>query len=185
MLLRVERPAELDDTERRQRFRAMFEAEFAYVWRSLRRLGVAMRDVDDVSQEVFIHVYRRLDDYDPRRPARPWLFAFAFRCASDWRRLARHRVEVMADADQREASVVPADDALVRAEDRDLALRALEAIELERRAVLILYEFDECPMRDIAEALGVPLFTAYSRLRVAREEFTTAVRRLRVIRGDP
>lgn len=61
----------------------MFEAEFEYVWRSLRRLGVDVRDLEDVSQEVFVRVFRRFDSYQPTRPARPWLFAFAFRCASD------------------------------------------------------------------------------------------------------
>jgi RNA polymerase sigma-70 factor (ECF subfamily) len=185
MLLHAGHPIQLDDATRRERFRAMFEAEFDYVWRSLRRLGVDTRDLEDVSQDVFVQVYRRLEAYEPARPVRPWLFAFAFRCASDWRRLARHRMEVMVDPDQREAPLVAADDAIARTEDRDLVLQALAKIDLDRRAVLILHEFDECPMREIAEVLAVPLFTAYSRLRVAREEFSAAVHRLRVKRGDP
>ena len=43
---------------------------------------------------MFVEVFRNLHRYDPARPLRPWLFAFAFRFASDYRRLARHRVEV-------------------------------------------------------------------------------------------
>jgi RNA polymerase sigma-70 factor (ECF subfamily) len=162
----------------------LFEAEFAYVWRSLRRLGVAARDVEDVAQDVFVQVHAKLAAYDPTRPVRPWLFAFAFRCASDWRRLARHKVEVMVDPEQASATAPDADDAMARAEDRALVLQALECVDLERRAVLILYEFDDIPMARIAEVLGVPLFTAYSRLRVARAEFTAAVRRIRLQRGD-
>ena len=84
-----------DDADRRARFRALFENQFDYVWTSLLRLGVHARDVEDVAQDVFEHVHRRLDEYDRSRPIRPWLFAFSFRCASDWRRLARHRVEVL------------------------------------------------------------------------------------------
>ena len=62
-------------------------------------------------------------------------------------------------------------------------LEALEHVDLERRGVFILFELDETPMKDIAEALGIPLFTAYSRLRAARAEFTTAVRRIASQRG--
>jgi RNA polymerase sigma-70 factor, ECF subfamily len=172
-----------DDDARRRRFRAVFEREFDYVWASLQRLGVAPRDLEDVAQEVFVHVHRRLDDYDPTRPIRPWLFAFAFRCASDWRRLARHRVEVMAGGAEFEAPTPAADEILARGQERALVSRALEHVEVGRRAVLILHDLEECPMTEIAEALGIPLFTSYSRLRVAREEFTVAVRRLRAQEG--
>ena len=165
------------------RFRAVFEHEFDYVWASLRRLGVHERDLEDLAQDVFVQVHRRLADYDPSRPIRPWLFAFAFRCASDWRRLARHRVELLGLEVDAAALSPGADDALARRQDVDLVLRALDGIEIERRAVFILHELDGCPMKDIACSLGIPLFTGYSRLRVAREEFTAAVRRLRPRRG--
>lgn len=171
------------ESERILRFRPIFEREFDYVWTSLRRLGVHPRDLEDVAQEVFVNVYRKLDEYDASRPMRPWLFAFAFRCASDWRRLARHRVEVLG-APREPVSEATAEGALASAEDRALVLRALECVDIERRAVLIQYEFDGCSMKEISESLGIPLFTGYSRLRVAREEFTAAVRRLRPRRGD-
>jgi RNA polymerase sigma-70 factor (ECF subfamily) len=178
-------PAPVEAGDRHARFRALFQRELDYVWTSLRRLGVHARDAEDVAQDVFVHVYRRLDDYDPSRPLRPWLFAFAFRCASDWRRLARHRVEAQEDPDRRPAGTTAADEVVARTQDRELLLQALEQIDLERRGVLILYELDETPMKDIAEALGIPLFTAYSRLRVARQELTAAVRRIRAQRGEP
>jgi RNA polymerase sigma-70 factor (ECF subfamily) len=170
--------------ERDARFREVFAREFDYVWTSLRRLGVHDRELEDVAQEVFVQVHRRFDAYDPARPLRPWLFAFAFRCASDWRRLARHRVEVLGEHPEPPASKPDALDLLGRAEDVDLVMRALEEVELERRAVFILYELDESPMKEIAELLGIPLFTAYSRLRLARDEFTGAVRRLRPSGGS-
>jgi RNA polymerase sigma-70 factor (ECF subfamily) len=172
------------DVERHARFRALFEREFDYVWVSLRRLGVHARDLEDVAQEVFFRVHRRLDEYDPSRPIRPWLFAFAFRCASDWRRLARHRVEVLLDPGEFATDTCAADEALARTEDVALFMRALEALEMDRRAVFVLFELDGCPMKEIAELVGIPLFTGYSRLRTAREEFTAAVRRLRP-RGEP
>ncbi|HET6146064.1 MAG TPA: RNA polymerase sigma factor [Polyangia bacterium] len=171
--------ATTDDRARQAAFRAVFQKEFDYVWTSLRRLGVDTRDLEDVAQDVFIHVHHRWPEYDAKRPIRPWLFAFAARCASDWRRLARHRVEVMGVSGE-PAGVAPrADDALERSRDLALVLSALEEIDLDRRSVFILHELDEYSMKEVTEVLGIPLFTGYSRLRVARQEFTAAVRRLR------
>ncbi len=166
-------------------FRATFDHEFDYVWASLRRLGVRDSDLEDVAQDVFVRVHRQFHDYDRSRPIRPWLFAFAVRCAADWRRQARHRVEVFGPRAESAASTPGADVTLARSEDVDLVLRALACVEVDRRAVFILYEFDECPMREIARSLGVPLFTGYSRLRLARKEFAAAVRRLRRLQGEP
>jgi RNA polymerase sigma-70 factor (ECF subfamily) len=67
-------------------------------------------------------------------------------------------------------------------QDRQLVLQALESIDLDRRAVFVLYEIDGESMSDIALALGVPVNTAYSRLRAARAEFASAVKRL-TLRG--
>lgn len=176
-------PRASDDADRRARFRTIFDSSFDYVWLSLRRLGVHPRDLPDVAQEVFVQVYRRFDDYDASRPIRPWLFAFSVRCASDWRRLARHRVEILGERHEPASSAPGAEATLARAEDVELVHLALERIDFERRAVLILYELDEVPMKDVANALGIPLFTAYSRLRVGREELTVAIRRLVSERG--
>jgi RNA polymerase sigma-70 factor (ECF subfamily) len=177
------RPRSNEDS--RARFRDVFEREFDYVWASLRRLGVHTRDLEDVAQDLFVQVNRRIGAYDPSRPIRPWLFAFAVRCASDWRRLARHRVEVLGRDGDDAAPTPGADEQLERMQDLNLVLRALESVELGRRAVFILHELDGCSMKDITESLGIALFTGYSRLRVAREEFTTAVRRLRSKEGEP
>jgi RNA polymerase sigma-70 factor (ECF subfamily) len=165
-------------------FRVIFEEQFAYVWNSLRHFGVRTDDLEDLAHEVFFRVHERLDEYDPSRALRPWLFAFAFRVAAAHRRLARHRVEVLGtDPDPADAGL-PADDALIRREDLGLALKALDAIELERRAVFLLHEIDGIAIPDVSTALGIPLSTAYSRLRLARQEFNVAIKRLLLARGD-
>jgi RNA polymerase sigma-70 factor (ECF subfamily) len=58
-------------------------------------------------------------------------------------------------------------------------LAALERIPLPRRAVLVMRDLDDIPVDEIAAALAIPLFTAYSRLRKARRELETGVRRMR------
>jgi RNA polymerase sigma-70 factor (ECF subfamily) len=163
----------------------IFDEHFAYVWASLRRLDVRDADIEDQAHEVFLKVHSHLCDYDPQRPIRPWLFAFAFRVASDYRRLARHRVEVLGASPETVDPARPADLGIQASEERALLAAALDTLDLERRAVLLLHEIDEVPIPAVARALGIPVGTAYSRLRLAREDLAAALRRLRKQRGDP
>jgi RNA polymerase sigma-70 factor (ECF subfamily) len=165
-------------------FRTVFEEHLRYVWNSLRHLGVRSGDLEDLAHEVFLRVHERFGEYDASRPLRPWLFAFAYRVAAAHRRLARHRVEVLGSPFEPPDHAARADDALIHLEDRSLALEALEAIDLDRRAVFVLHELDEVAIPEVASALGIPTNTAYSRLRLARREFNGAVKRLRLARGD-
>jgi len=175
----------MEESDRREgRFRALFEAELDYVLATLRRLGVAPRDLEDVTHEVFLRVHARWDEYDPARPVRPWLFAFAFRLASDYRRLARHRREVFSEASEPESLALGADDLLASRDRQALVEAALAGVDIDRRAVLLLHDLEECPMPEVAQILGIPLNTAYSRLRVGREELVKAARRLQRERGE-
>ncbi|HXU68008.1 MAG TPA: RNA polymerase sigma factor [Polyangia bacterium] len=158
-------------------FPAVYAAELGYVWSTLRRLGVQERDLDDLCHDVFVIVFRNLAVYDARRPIRPWLFGIAFRVASDYRRSARHRREVAGTTREVVCPAPPADEVMLQRERQRLVLRALETLELDRRAVFVMHDIDGHVMPDIAVALGVPLNTAYSRLRLARADFAEAVRR--------
>jgi RNA polymerase sigma-70 factor (ECF subfamily) len=165
-------------------FRALFETHIQYVWRTLRRLGVRQADLADVAHDVFVVVFRRLPDFDPSRPIKPWLFGIAYRVASDHRRLRRnsHELPGEIDVDTRDPAP-PADEQLAGADDQRLVRAALGHLEEERRAVFVLFELDAVPIPDVAEALGIPLNTAYSRLRLARADFRDAVLRLRARRN--
>lgn len=161
-------------------FRALFQEHFAYVWRALRRLGVREADLEDLAHEVFVTAYRRRDDLDPERPVRPWLFGVALRIAAGHRRLARHQNEVLDDEEVVAVDEAPLpDQALAIQEDRALVLEALQLVELNRRGVFVMHDLDGTAMPEIARVLGIPLNTAYSRLRLAREDFRAAVQRLR------
>lgn len=157
--------------------RAIYERELTYVWSTLRRLGVRAADLEDASHEVFVVVQRRLADYDESRALRPWLFGIAYRIASEFRRRTKRQSEVELEDVATQHSLQ--DDALGRAQDRALILTALEAVEIDRRAVFILHDIDGTAVPEIAHSLGIPLNTAYSRLRLARAEFAKAVMKLR------
>ncbi len=160
-------------------FEALYKAELTYVWHSLRRLGMPPAELEDCVHQVFLTAWRRLRDYDPRRPLRPWLFGIAFRVASDWRGLARERHEVLDEppevGDERSRP-----DRLFSAQQEQLVVaRVLDGMEVNRRVVFIMKEILGHDVPDIADAMGIPLPTAYSRLRLAREEFVTALRKLK------
>lgn len=72
----------------------------------------------------------------------------------------------------------------MQAEASSLAQLVLQSLELERRAVFVMHEIDGSPMPEIADALGIPLNTAYSRLRLARTQFTDTLRRERLRQGE-
>jgi RNA polymerase sigma-70 factor (ECF subfamily) len=163
----------------RPEFPEIFGRYSAYVWTALRRLGAEQRDLEDLTHDVFVSVFRHLSEYDPSRPIKPWLFAFAFRVASDSRRRMRRRPEVIGEpADARDPSPSAVEQLLAR-ERRELAWAALETLELGRRAVFVLHELDGYSIPEVAASLGMPLATAYSRLRLARQDFDRAASRLR------
>jgi RNA polymerase sigma-70 factor (ECF subfamily) len=162
-------------------FPTIYASEFAFVWRTLRRLGAPSKDIEDLAHDLFVVVHRRLPDYDPARPLRPWLFGIAVRVVSDYRRSSRNSREVL----YRIASTPEATDQAPRQDEnvavnqeRTLLLRALGHLDLDRRAVLVMHDMEEVPMPEIASTLDIPLNTAYSRLRLARADVLEAVQRL-------
>ena len=153
-----------------------FQRELEYVYRTLRRLGTSPSEVDDLAQEVFLALRRCWSEYDPDRPLRPYLFGIAFRIASAYER-KRHREVAFGVVDVDDAAPGP-DDTLQSKQARALVLAALDRIPLPRRAVLVMHDIDDVAVSRVAVVLDIPLFTVYSRLRKARRELKTAIRRM-------
>jgi RNA polymerase sigma-70 factor (ECF subfamily) len=166
-------------TGTRDEFQRLYEAELDYVWASLRRLGVPNASLEDVCHDVFVTAWRRLGDYDRSRPIRPWLFGIAYRVASDLRNRAYQQREVLDDeADTADPGQSP-HEAAERAQAKALVARALEQIPIERRGVFVMHDIDGTAIPEVAETFGIPLNTAYSRLRLARKDFEAAVQKLK------
>lgn len=152
-------------------FRLMFEQQFPYVMRALRNLGVQPRDLEDCAHDLFIAVHKSRDSYAPDRPIKPWLFAFAYGIASNYRRLARHRHEVVDTA----PDDPPAPDWVQRSDAKAMIAAALEQMDVDRCAVLVMHEIEGHTTEEIAQALGIPLGTVYSRLRLARDDLRRSI----------
>jgi RNA polymerase sigma-70 factor (ECF subfamily) len=166
-------------------FDEIYRAEFAYVWRTLRRLGVPEKDIEDLTHDVFVVVSRRLRDYDVSRPLKPWLFGIAFRLASEDRRRVRNRVEIPGMSVEAPDGAASAVELLEADERRLLVLDCLQTLDLDQRAAMILVDIDGERPTEVAVALGIPLPTVYSRLRLGRTRFAAAVRRVKLRRGEP
>jgi RNA polymerase sigma-70 factor (ECF subfamily) len=157
-------------------FAAVFRTHAPYVWRLLRRLGAAHADADDLCQEVFVVVHRRLPELDTARSLRPWIYGVAVRVASDHRRRQRVCDELN---EQDDAPTPPAQhDAMESRRLRGLLDEAILRLEEPKRAIFVLHELEELNMAEIAEAVSCPLQTAYSRLHAARKEVKAFFARL-------
>jgi RNA polymerase sigma-70 factor (ECF subfamily) len=160
----------------------LFRAHYASIWRLLRRLGVKPGRLDDAAQEVFWVAARRLADIEPDR-AGAFLYGVALRVASGE---ARHEraAPLLADLDElgRVADDAPSpEERLDRQRARALLDWVLDRLPQELRAVLVLHELEGLEVREIAALEDIPLGTASSRLRRAREEFSTIARRARAM----
>jgi RNA polymerase sigma-70 factor (ECF subfamily) len=153
-----------------------FQQELDYVFRTLRRLGVGPSEIEDLAQEVFLALRHSWAEYDAGRPLRPYLFGIAFRIASAHQR--KRKREVMLGVVEVDDTGPGPDDTLAAKQARAVVLAALEKVPLPRRAVLVMHDLDDVPMAQVASALSIPRFTAYSRLRKARRELEVALKRL-------
>jgi RNA polymerase sigma-70 factor, ECF subfamily len=161
-------------------FKEVYDENFRFVWRSLRRLGVREGDVPDAVQDVFLIVHRKLAEFEGRSKVTTWLFGISLRVARDRRRAAHERRR----SDDDEPLLDHADervDVAAEAERRQgfaLIEKALDEMPLEQRAVFTLFELEGMSGDDIAESLEIPLGTVYSRLRIAREAFRKSIARV-------
>ena len=181
----VTRAAQPDDERAAadERFRALYAASFAFVWRNLRRLGVAPAGLDDAAQDVFLVVHRRLGEV-PAEKVEPWLFGVVRKVAAAHRRSVARRGADPLDAagEPVEASAGPAE-RYEQAEASRLVHAILGKLSDEQREVFVLAELEQMAAPEIAAAIGAPVNTVYSRLRAARAAFEKAAARLVAQRG--
>ncbi len=155
----------------------IFREYAPFVWRGLRRLGVPESDVEDVCQEVFVVVHRKLGDFEGRSSLRTWIYGICARTASDYRRSGRVRREVVTDAPPDAPQEGGQHDAVALRQARVQLDRILDELDDDKRSVFVLYEIEELTMAEVAEALACPLQTAYSRLHAARKVVEAGVQR--------
>ena len=149
--------------------REVFDRHADFVWRVLARAGVRDADLHDATQEVFIVVANKLDQLDADIKTTTWLYGIAIRVGANYRRKVERKRE---DFLEESVELVDHDDdpeqVAVRAQARQQLARLLEELRPEQRIVFEMFELEEMTCQAIADALGIPLGTTYTRLRAAR-----------------
>lgn len=168
-------------------FEAIYAEHVNFVWRNLRRLGVAPQAIEDAVQDVFIVVHRRLDHYRPEQAMRGWLFGITAHVAQNHRRRFRRKEQRAQPLDASFVDSTRPDP--FESSARIEGVRALQAILDQMadklREVFILAEVEELTAREIGEGLGLNSNTVSSRLRAARAHFNRLISRRRAcgVRG--
>jgi RNA polymerase sigma-70 factor (ECF subfamily) len=159
----------------------VYEAHFDFVWRTARRLGAHESQLDDVVQEVFLVVQRRLASFEGRSELKTWLFGITRKVVYSTLRRGGNRREVVLDEDEElpDASAPTAEMQLAADEDTRLLYALLHELDEDKRAVFVLSELEEMSGPEIAEALDLHLSNVYARVRAARQAFDAALRRYR------
>ena len=166
-------------------FTEVYEECFPFVWRVARRMGVAPSALDDVCQDVFVVVHRRLSEFEGRSSLRTWVFGILMNVVQVHRRtLARkspaHRApgrlvdpEALVDQQRGPEEELSANEAV------RVAHALLDQLDDDKRTVFVLAELEEMPVTEIARAVGANVNTVHARLRAARKKFSAAAKRHR------
>jgi RNA polymerase sigma-70 factor (ECF subfamily) len=147
--------------------------EFDHVCRALRRHGVNREDAEDLAQDVLVVAWRRRADFDRARSLRAWLAGIAARLARDflkrrWREVPHGQIDLTDPA-------LSGEDRVDAARARGLLHAALAVLPERHRAAILLHDVEGLAPTDVARAMGIPLATAYTRLRRARIAFARGV----------
>ena len=161
-------------------FDEVYTAHAAFVWRTVRRLGVHPADVPDAAQEVFLVVHRKLAEFEGRSLLTTWLFSICLKVAKDVRGRRQRRREDGED----QLAAVTADaaqvDVVAGKQARAVLERALERLDDDKRSVFVLFELEQLPMNEVAQMLKCPAQTAYARLYAAREIVQASIARMQL-----
>lgn len=157
-----------------------------YVIGLLGRLGVAGADVEDVAQEVYLAIHAELPSFQARTSFKTWLCGVCRHKAADYRR-KRARRQLLAST--RPAELAPEVEcphgALLHQEAKEVLRRAIARLPDEQLEVFVLHAVEDLPMRDVAELVGCPIDTAYTRYRVALQRVKALCQRADRAAGVP
>ena len=160
-----------------ERVAGLVRQYYEFVWRLLRRLGVGEGDADDAAQSVFLTAAARLGTVQVGRE-RAFLYGVTLNIGSRARRsVGRRREEPFESMGERAADELNSEQLLEQRQARALLDHLLDEMPEDLRVVFVLFELEELSTREIADVCEIPVGTAASRLRRARDDFEQRVAR--------
>ena len=165
-------------------FEAVYDEQVDFVWRNAKRLGVGDDSLDDIVQQVFLVVHRRLAEAPPEVPMRAWVFGILSHVVRDYRRGVRRKSPHLAQGPIDPATIAEAPgsgpfDTQARSEALGVVIELLAELSDDKREIFVLSELEQLTAQEIADLVGLNVNTVYSRLRAARQDFERAAERAR------
>lgn len=160
-------------------FAAIYAEHIGFVWRCLRALGVAPSLLDDAAQEVFLIVHRRISGFRGLSSLRSWLYGIVRNVAANYRRSQRRRGPQAALPPELASADASPLEHVQMGEAAAFIQEFLNGVSEGKREVFVLAAIEQMSMPEVAQALDVPLNTAYTRLRDVRIELQRALERRR------
>ncbi len=159
-------------------FQAVYETYFDFVWASAHRFGIEPPEMEDLVQDVFIVIHSRVHTLQNPQALRSWIYGIVRRTASNYRRAKSTHARPSSHDSSRDESPDPTPlEQTERNAKRELLVSLLNQLDEPKREIFALVEIHELSVPEAAELLGIPLNTAYSRLRAARQGVEVAVAR--------
>lgn len=158
-------------------FQAVYRKYFGFVWSSARRLGVEPAAIDDLVQEIFIVIHAKLDTLERPEALRSWIYSVVRRTVSTHRRAKRAQPLGLEGSVEAPSHAPTPHEQIESSQELQLLQSLLAELDEPKREVFALVELEELSVPEVADALEIPVNTAYSRLRAARQAFEAALAR--------
>lgn len=158
-------------------FRSFYDAHFAFVWRTLRRMGLQHHECEDVAQEVFLVALRRMDDFEGRSSIRTWLHGIARNLVRNHRR-KHHRAEIKHNMLELARAGLSTESPTERSDDRDLLVRLIAQLDEAKQDIYLLAHLEELSFAEISAELGVDIGELRNRLHAARRQLARAAQHI-------
>jgi len=153
-------------------FEELYLEHSGFVYSVALRVSQNSADAQEITQDVFMKVYRDLKDFQGKSSLRTWIYRIAVNTALNQCRKSSRLPRTGEEYDYVVETMVAQSSASETAEAHDDKARLaslMEALSPEQRAVIVLREIEGFSYREIAEMVNIPVNTVRTRLKRARE----------------
>lgn len=162
----------------RESFGQLYALTRLDVYRTVYFLLNQKQDTPDVVSEVYVELLRSLPDYKEGKPFRAWLNGLTVRQARNWNRKLWRKFR-LTERNKNLEIHLPEEDAaneVLRSESRDELWMRIGQLPFKLKAVIVLRYYQDCPLEEIADILGIPTGTVKSRHHLALKKLRLAMR---------
>jgi RNA polymerase sigma-70 factor (ECF subfamily) len=164
-----------------QHFAVLVERYVPKLTRYIRRRSMATSDdIDDLLQNIFIKVYRNINDYNTSLLFSSWIYRITHNEMIDWYRREKRRVTLSLDDEARDivSKLFSDEDAIVRfahQEQKEYIIAALNKLDEKYKDILLLRFFEEKSYEEIADILKIPAGTVAVRINRAKKQLQKTI----------